>query len=291
MSIPDRWVAAPDHWSRLNTPIRAIVIHMAEGGNTVSWLTRDDNNSSHYVVEYDGEIVQMVNEARAAGSLKASSLRTTNDPPFTYLGERVIYGATAAKAALGAFWSNPNAAVIAIEVEGFASTGPNGKQRASLDRLVADIRSRRGPIPVLGHRDFQNYKACPGKHIPWPDYGGHAVRTAEEDIIVAPPLIVTKPEPAPGWATILPGDPHAAIQIADRDLFWLLPGTRVRVAFKGVLETPWAGHPSGVVYGIGDQLAVLLKEDVVFDPDPVLTQADIDAAVTADRAKARITYE
>jgi hypothetical protein len=151
---------------------------MAEGGGTVSWLTRNDGNSSHYVVEYTGRVVQMVLESRAAGSLNANLRRTNNDSPFTFLGESITYGYTAAKACLGTYWSNPNAAVIAIEVEGFAKDGPNAKQRVALKALVADIRSRHAKLPCLGHRDFQNYKACPGKLIPWVDYGGHAKAVA-----------------------------------------------------------------------------------------------------------------
>lgn len=184
-----RFVAAPDHWARGGVPIRAIIIHMAEGGGTVSWLTRLDGNSSHYVVEYDGEVVQMVAEARAAGSMNPKSTRTTDDPAFSYLGSTCRYGITALRSMLGSYASNPNAAVIAIEVEGFAATGPNTRQRASLARLVADIRRRRGALPCGGHRDQQSYKACPGKRIPWVDYGGHAVRTAA--------VVIKPPAPAP----------------------------------------------------------------------------------------------
>ena len=176
-SLAARFVAAPDVWSRGTVPIRAIAIHMAEGGGTVSWLTRDDGNSSHYVVEYDGDIVAMVHEEKAAGSINPRALRTTDDPSFTYLGSPCRYGDTAGKSLLGSHWTNPNAAVIAIEVEGFAATGPNTKQRESLAKLVKDIRRRRGALGTLGHRDFQSYKACPGKRVPWVDYGGHAIKT------------------------------------------------------------------------------------------------------------------
>lgn len=52
--VATTFVAAPDHWSRDGKAIRAIVVHMAEGGGTVAWLTRDDGNSAHYVVEGSG---------------------------------------------------------------------------------------------------------------------------------------------------------------------------------------------------------------------------------------------
>lgn len=181
-------------WSRNGAAVRAIVIHMAQGGGTAGHLDNLDGNSSHYVVDYNGNLIQMVPEAKAAGSMRASLTRTTNDPYFEYLGERIRYGVTALKTCLGALWSDPNRAVIAIETEGFAGRaprlgesgydsranpegGPNAKQRATLKAIVADIRRRRGALPCLGHRDQQAYKACPGKRIPWIDYGGHGVKS------------------------------------------------------------------------------------------------------------------
>lgn len=173
--LVSRVVPAPDHWTRNGAPVKGVTIHMAEGGGTVSWLTRNDGNSSHYVVEYSGAIVQMVDEARAAGSVNPRDIRATNDPAYTYLGETVIYGRGAVLRSIGkAAGDDPNRYVIAIETEGFAKDGPNAKQRASLKALVNDIRRRTGPQAVLGHRDFQDYKACPGHKVPWADYGGHA---------------------------------------------------------------------------------------------------------------------
>lgn len=174
--IATAFVAAPDHWPRNGAPIRAIVVHMAEGGGTVSWLTRNDGNSSHYVVEYRGRVVQMVAESRAAGSMNPRRTRTDDDRPFIFAGERIVYGRSALNSA--GIASDPNRYAIAIEVEGFAADGPNAVQRTQLARLIADIRRRRGALPVVAHRDQQSYKACPGKKIPWADYGGHAVKTA-----------------------------------------------------------------------------------------------------------------
>jgi hypothetical protein len=176
------FVAAPDNWPRGGVPVLAIAIHMAEGGGTVSWLTRDDGNSSHYVVERSGRVVQMVREDRAAGSINPNLVRTDDDKPFTFLGETIRYGVTANKAALGEHWRNPNAAVIAIEVEGYAADGPNAAQREGLGVLVADIRSRHPGVAALGHRDWQSYKACPGRKIPWVDYGGHGSVQSEPDV-------------------------------------------------------------------------------------------------------------
>jgi hypothetical protein len=186
------FVAAPDHWPRGGVPVRAIAIHHAEGGGTVSWLTRNDGNSSHYVVERSGRVVQMVREDRAAGSINPNLVRVDDDKPFTFMGEVITYGVTANKAALGEHWRNPNAAVIAIEVEGFAADGPNSAQRVALGHLVADIRSRHD-VSVLGHRDWQSYKACPGRKIPWADYGGHGKRSSAPPVPEADDMLKATP--------------------------------------------------------------------------------------------------
>src|SRR4051794_16743147 len=81
--------------------IKAITIHMAEGGGTVSWLARPDGNSSHYVIEYSGTIVQMVPERNWAGSMNPKLVRGDNDPPYTFDGERIVYGRAAQLAAVG----------------------------------------------------------------------------------------------------------------------------------------------------------------------------------------------
>lgn len=220
------FVAAPDHWSRNGSLIRAVVCHMAEGAGTVPWLTRDDGNSSHYVIELSGRIVQMVAEARAAGSLNPTLTRTTNDAAFTFEGESVRYGVSVLRASLGtAGVADPNRCVIAIETEGFAKPltatqksrfpkanpagGPNAAQRKALKALINDIRRRHGALPVIGHRDQQSYKACPGHAFPWKDYGGHGVRQG----YVAPPVVVTPPDPTTGddMAMKVPAKPLVAV--------------------------------------------------------------------------------
>lgn len=189
MTVPDSpvaatFVAAPDNWGRGGAAPRAIVIHHAEGGGTVGWLTRNDGNSSHYVVEYSGRVVQMVAEDRSAGSMNPNLTRKSDDPAYTFEGSTVKYGRSALDAS--GIAGDPNRYAIAIEVEGFAEAGPNAAQRASLKRLVADIRRRNGPLPALGHRDQQSYKPCPGHKIPWADYGGHGVKTMNTEEAMQP---------------------------------------------------------------------------------------------------------
>jgi hypothetical protein len=154
------------------TQPRAVVIHMAEGGGTVSWLTHPtNNNSSHFVVEYSGRIVQMVRDSDASHSLHVDP---RSDWPGT--GDYGTFGFGYVKQLLGAGASDPNRYIFAVEVEGYAANGPNDAQVAALGRLIADLRSRYPSIKgLLGHRDFQDYKPCPGGRIPWEVLGGHGV--------------------------------------------------------------------------------------------------------------------
>jgi hypothetical protein len=163
---------------------------MAEGGGTVGYLAKANPNkvSVHYVIEYSGRIVQMLREDHVNGTINPRDIRTTNDPPYTFNGETIVYGVTAAKAALGIWWSDPNRATIGIEIEGFAKDGPNAKQAASLVKLIADIRSRHPGAHNLGHRDFADYKACPGKRIDWPALGGHGAPSEDEQMIPGHPM-------------------------------------------------------------------------------------------------------
>jgi hypothetical protein len=150
-------------------PALAFVIHMAEGGNTVAFLHNNPPRgvSVHYVLESSGRIVQMLREDHTSGSINPQALRRDDDPDG-------FYGYTAAHGVLGDRWSDPNLAVITVEIEGFAANGPNGAQIQSLeDDLVPGIQERHPGIRNLGHRDFTDTKACPGKHIPWDHIGGH----------------------------------------------------------------------------------------------------------------------
>lgn len=272
------FVAAPDHWPRNGVPVLAIAIHMAEGGGTVSWLMRPDGNSSHYVVERTGRVVQMVQEDRAAGSIDPTKVRTTDDAPFTFEGEVVIYGVTANKAGLGEHWRNPNAAVIAIEVEGFARYGPNAAQRPALKALVADIRTRHPGIPALGHRDWQAYKACPGKRIPWADYGGHGLSTEEEMglKVTAEGLVQS------GILRTTVASDAIALHDRSRDP---LPAGAVRQALAVFLRD--FDQAPGYVITEGGVPSWASATAGTFTPDAPSDCAD---AIKADRAKARILY-
>lgn len=160
---------------RRQAPALAFVVHMAEGGGTVGYLSRANPNhvSVHFVVERSGRTVRMLPLSEISGSINPNRLRTTNDPPFTgYNGERIVYGIAPRRAVLGVWDRNPNHAIITVEVEGYARYGPNAAQRIALVKLYRHVVTLYPTLRGnLGHRDFQSYKACPGKLIPWRNLG------------------------------------------------------------------------------------------------------------------------
>ena len=170
------FVAAAAQYGVRKGPVKAFVVHMAEGGGTVGFLAKPNprNVSVHYVIERTGRIVQMVRESEATGSINPNDLRTTDDP--------ATFGATVRKSVMGEWDRDPNSATITVEVEGFAATGPNTAQHGSLQTLVADVRTRHPSMGLLGHRDFQDYKACPGKLIGWSELGGHGPASGGADV-------------------------------------------------------------------------------------------------------------
>ena len=160
-------------------PRLGFVVHMAEGGGTVGFLSRAnrDGVSVHYVIVYSGRIVRMLDEAHMHSSIRihepdgSSAIRLDDDPGGPY-------GRTAAVRVLGP-WADtrttlgPNQATLAVEIEGFAAAGPNAAQHGALRALTDDIRTRHPAVGLLGHRDFASYKACPGRLIEWAALGGH----------------------------------------------------------------------------------------------------------------------
>ena len=269
-------VLVAEAYSRNGAPILGVVIHMAEGGGTDTWLTRLDGNSSHYVIKYSGKLVQLVPETMAAGSMNPRATRTTDDAPFTFGGETIRYGRTALNAVLGAYAPTLiNRAVIAIEIEGFASAGPSNAQNATLVDLIADIRKRRGPVGLLGHRDQQAYKACPGKRIPWYALGGHGpatIATPESDDVTIPLSVNSL---AAYDVTI-----KAGTQLYDQAFRPLVEMERDTVV-DGLFATGTGYLGINIVTGGIRQLALVKSGTVAYGPKPQPAQP-IPVEVTAN---------
>lgn len=222
-------------------PASGFLVHMAEGGGTVGYLAKANPNgvSVHYVIEYSGRIVQMLLESHMHSSLRTSAIRTTNDANG--------FGAAAARAVLGDWATTartlgPNHATIGLEIEGFAADGPNQAQIAALIQLAADVRSRHSSTMRgnLGHRDFADYKSCPGLLIPWAAMGGHGLYTTTPAPTPAPPEDPAMPRilhstPASGTFTTRP-EGAVSFRVSDGADGAVGPGEPQRVVLAGDLE-------------------------------------------------------
>lgn len=163
---PIPYPAAKDYGPRDRWPTLAVVWHVAEGKNVAQYLSRDPLRgvSVHYTVEqetdrwHDGEVVRCLPEDRISGSINPRTIRRGDDP-------RGYFGASHAKAALGSWWpeTSPNCLVISVEIAGRATEGPTEAQQRSIVALWDEVKSRYPKAIPLGHRDFQDVKACPGR--------------------------------------------------------------------------------------------------------------------------------
>ena len=269
---------------------RAALWHMAQGGGADTWLTRQDgaqgNNSSHIVVKYSGAIRQIVSLEDAAWSLH---IDRPDGPPDGPLDDG-LFSLDAAQRVLGTAWRNPNAYGIAIEIEGYAETGPNEAQKVTMVALAKYLERLFPRLKHLGHRDFQDYKRCPGIHI------FNEILPHEGRVLDIQPTPTPEPEPPMhtfaldpkagfGWLTVKTDNPHWYLRLKDGTLQGPInPATfGRRRAFGPVRLLPGIGDNSdarSIAYIVGTEAAALLATDVDWTPDPdVLALQTENAAI------------
>ncbi len=279
------FVQAYHDYGRRRGPVLAFVVHMAEGGGTVGYLAKAQSRgvSVHYVIEYSGRIVQMLREDHASGSIDPTKIRTTNGP--------APYGAAVRRQVMRSWDSDPNSVVISLEIEGFAKDGPNVSQLQALSRLVDDVRSRSPAIGLLGHRDFADYKACPGARIPWTILGGHGP-ASEADMAA---LYFQRSGPGrftvPAGVSVRGWRPTASGWAVDRT--WSARDTPSTAHYSAHLVTSADSPPTSVLFVDSGFFAgtYVSTADVIGEtPDPPDAQGDCEAAIAADRATARIVW-
>jgi hypothetical protein len=266
-------------------PALAFVVHLTEGDGSMSDVNYLANQplrgvSVHYVIVNTGEIVQMLPESHASGSINPNELRTTNDAAYTSPdGAKVTYGASVRKAILGVWDRDPNSAVISCEVGGHAVDGPNKAQSEALARLVADVRTRHPGLATLGHRDFTSTKGCPGHRVLWASLGGHGKpvfapppQAPEDPMGVSIKLGSTAGDPLASFGiATLKGAGHELISVATSAVVGrdMPDGYPLGLVEKGTLAkaTSWGTAGEAVVtYNVDGVQAVSPLRDVTFVP-------------------------
>lgn len=235
LPVADSYAQAWYDYGAFRNPVLGFGIHMAEGGGTVGYLDRNGDPpprgvSVHFVIPYDGSIVQMLDVAHACGGLNPDD-RSTN---------KAYYGHDILVAVLGTFWTNPNAASIQIEIEGFAKDGPNAKQVAAVIRLVPELRKVHSTLRgAFGHADQTDTKGCPGTTTAMRDLfaaiGGHGRWNADSMALAVN-----------GGDRVLSSDYFREV-VRDTYAYRSTNGDKLRAVAKGTIvddmgvpiDTPW----------------------------------------------------
>lgn len=260
-------------------PRLAIIWHMAEGGGTVGYLSKRNPNgvSVHFVIQKDGKTVRMLRLEQMHTSVRPSAIRTSDDLNG--------FGATAARAVMGR-WANtvaslgPNHASIGVEVEGFAVNGPTAAQVEAIATLYAELLDTYPGIRSLGHRDFADYKACPGRKFPWARVGGHGASAPVTEEPIDMPGLTFVPVPGRpienGVVVLTLGD--EVIRISDRERF-TIDRTASRQAV-GPVQSVDLGIPGYLVFdlaAVGE--AAWVRESQVHFTLPSVGQKTIEVKV------------
>ena len=148
----DRVRASPNHGVRLGrTRPDCIVLHytgMADGASAIAWLCNPlAQVSSHYVIEEDGRILQLVAESRRAWHAGRSAWAGATDLNSASIGIEIVNGGH--PAGLPPF--------------------PPAQVEAAI-RLCRDIADREAirPERIVGHSDIApGRKIDPGERFPW----------------------------------------------------------------------------------------------------------------------------
>ncbi len=154
------YVQAKHDYGVRQGPVLGLMYHMAEGGGTVHYLSTSGGVlrgvSVHAVCDVRGVVTQMLPWSHNSGSLNPADRST----------DKLYYGHKHLVNVLGPKWTDPNTAVLSMEIEGFAAIGPSPAQ---VDAAVAwgeDMKAQFSTLRgALGHADQTNTKRCPGTSI------------------------------------------------------------------------------------------------------------------------------
>ena len=147
-----RWLPSPNFAPGRPEPVRFVVLHgtfSETEARSLDYLLRSQaphRVSSHYLITYDGEILQLVDEGDVAWHAGRSAWGD---------GDRAL-----------------NASSVGIEISNRGAVEPYAEvQLVALEGLLRRTCARWSipPARVLGHSDIApDRKVDPGPHFPWP---------------------------------------------------------------------------------------------------------------------------
>jgi N-acetyl-anhydromuramyl-L-alanine amidase AmpD len=142
--------------------VRCFTVHLTDGATSpIPWFKSPAARvSSHYVIERDGRIIQLVEEKNTAwtNGWDTDLPVSTYNPDFSVPLVRELWQTHV----------NPNLVSITVECTGTRAMGVNDTQLASLNWLTNDVCQRyelpRDGRAVLGHMQFDSVSRpqCPG---------------------------------------------------------------------------------------------------------------------------------
>lgn len=146
MSLPPHIVQQPYNWwsSRDGHAIEAIVAHNTGGSDSRAYLSRG------------GDLPDGSDKKVSIGYL----IPRTGDPIYTYVPEeRGANHAGFGTMPAGFSQVNPNEVTVGFELENLSNGAGRSEpypdvQLLAMGWLILDIRRRRGPLPILLHRDL-----------------------------------------------------------------------------------------------------------------------------------------
>jgi hypothetical protein len=159
------WKPSPNFTPGRAGTVRAVVLHITQGSNSIGWLRSPASKvSSHFYLDRDGSAAQLVNLTDTAW---ANGLNWVSGRPYTTRKPlRRVYPT----------WPllqpnvDPNAITISIELEGFSGEPLTGAQAQTLDSVLRwllpqlDLPAWDAGTTLIGHYHINptDKAFCPG---------------------------------------------------------------------------------------------------------------------------------
>lgn len=284
MSYPFVKAGAPSYGPRKGTAL-GLMYHMAEGGGTVGYLSRNPPRgvSVHAVCEYSGKVTQMLGWEQASGSLN----------PADRSRDKAYFGHKHLVDVLGRWWTDPNSAVLSMEIEGFAVKGPNPAQVEGAIAWGLDMKAHFSSLRgALGHADQTDTKRCPGASMPmrlvFEGVGGHGLWHPQSGPIQQPGGDMLKVSDETAALIDLVKDAEV-LDLAGKHLTAVTPGAvaqDVVSPFEAELGANAHYRAAYVTSGGVRQLGLIHVPDANVRPIPVPKPGDCSGPIQAELERA-----